>query len=389
VKFLHELPINVKIKPDDLYKFWPLVRDDKSGIISNFCKDLLTNFINCLSIDDRVFRGPSSPNTIRSVSEVSAESYDAQSELHLLSLSNGYLEDEKSYSYDVTNIIGSIGFPVISVSHPDIIKVLKNSRHAESLRFFSPAVIRTYLDCNRAKWENTMSRKEILELFYYILKDKKFDELVGFKMIPLADGKLGTITTITQFGNSYVYIGPDEDNTDHKYDERNIFKNQLNKFIDKSIDYGLYRCLYDNAKAGWNLNIRILNESVVADMIKLSLNYNVSENSRNLRLLIIGSFGKKFKSSFSDNEEIQISDHRELIYQLWENFKCRNWDLTKFEDIHLIPTSQSTLRKLNTPKKIFSSKNLSNESLIPIFEKFGAVFVENEFDLGEFSKWDK
>ena len=110
-------------------------------------------------------------------------------------------------------------------------------------------------------------------------------------------------------------------------------------------------------------------------MIKVLLNYGIIKNP----------------SSFSNNEEIQISD-REWIYQLWGNFKHRNWDLTKFEDIHLIPTSRSTLRKLNTPK-IFSNQinnNLSIEPpLIPILEKFGAVFIEYEFDLGEISRWDK
>ncbi|CAB5106839.1 unnamed protein product [Rhizophagus irregularis] len=72
-----------------------------------------------------------------------------------------------------------------------------------------------------------------------------------------------------------------------------------------------------------------------------------------------------------------------------ENFKYRDWDLTKFEDIHLIPTNHSTLRKLKTPQKIFSNQTskdiIISKSLINIFEKFGAVFVDNEFDNSEIS----
>ncbi|GES91935.1 sacsin isoform X1 [Rhizophagus clarus] len=340
----------------------------------------------------KIHRGPSSSNTIGTVYGVPAESYNDSSfkgsEFHWLSISNGYFEDERLFNYDVSKIIGNIGFPVISVS-PDIMRVLKSSKHKEFLSTFSPAIIRTYLNYNRARWESTISRKEVLELFNYILRDKKFDELVGFKMIPLADG---TLDTITQSSNSCVYICPDDDIKD-KNDERNIFKNQLNKFVDKSIELDLYQHLYNNAKAGWdgwNLNIKILNESVVADMIRSSLKFDINEGSR-IRS-IFGNIGKKIRNSFADNEEIQILDRREWIYQLWENLKYRNWDLTKFEDLHLIPTRRSTLRKLNTPKKVFShqmSKNISILDLISIFEKFGAVFVDNEFDTDEISKWDK
>ena len=42
----------------------------------------------------------------------------------------------------ITKIIGTIGFPVISTSL-DIIKALKDSRHKDFLKKFSPAIIRT------------------------------------------------------------------------------------------------------------------------------------------------------------------------------------------------------------------------------------------------------
>jgi hypothetical protein len=369
-KLLNELPLKVSnIRSGDLYKFWPRDKEGTSSI-SSFCKDLLQNVIENLKIDDRVFRGPLSSNTIGIISKASADSYDAslfkESEFHWLSLLNGYLEDEKAH-YDLPKIIGNIGFPLISTLHV-IINALKDStKHKDSLHFFTPAIIRNYLKGNSDRWqEGIISRKEILSLFEYILKDKIFDELEGFKMIPLADGTLGTLT---QSGKTYVYIDPDNPFITYKNDECNIFKDQLNKFIDKSIsNYSLYNCLYESAKAKWNLNIKILDEFAVVDMIRFSLNY--TEDTK-------------------DSEEIPMPDNNEWIYQLWDNLKFRNWDLTKFEDIHLIPTNHSTLRKLKTPRKTFSCKNISNNSLISIFEKFGAVFVNSEFDNKRISEWNK
>ncbi|GES91901.1 hypothetical protein GLOIN_2v552263 [Rhizophagus clarus] len=372
-KFLNELPLKVpNIRSGDLYKFWPRDKEGTSSI-SCFCKDLLRNVLENLNIDDRVFRGPPSSNDIGTISKATTDSYDTSlyqvSEFHWLSLLNGYLEDEKTQIYDLSKIIGNIGFPLISTLHI-ILSALKDSiKHKDSLHFFTPSIIRNYLKCNSDRWqEDAISRKEILSLFEYILKDKKFDELEGFKMIPLADGTLGTLT---QSENSYAYIGPDSSFKTHENDECNIFKDQLNKFIDKSISnysYTLYRCLYENAKEKWILNIKILDEFAVSDMIKFSLNY--TEDTK-------------------DSEEIPMPDNYEWIYQLWDNLKFRNWDLTKFEDIHLIPTNHSTLRKLKTPRKTFSSKNVSSNFLISIFEKFGAVFVDSEFDNKPISEWDK
>jgi hypothetical protein len=390
VKFLCELPLKVPdIQPSDLYKFWPIVKEstliNASSSINTFCKDLLRNVIRFLGVNDRVFRGPSSSNAIGQVAGISRASYKAlssqESKFHWLSLSNGYLEDRRSF---VSKIIEVIGFPVISVP-PNIVDILEDSIHKDSINFYSSAIVRTYLKGNRTRWEDKISRVDILDLFNYILKDKKYDELVGFKMIPLANGELGTLS---KSSSSCVYIGPD-DNIKvpvHISDEQNIFKNQLNKFIDKSIDDELYRRLYNGVKDGWNLNIKILNESVIADMIKVSLN---SGTNRSLSS-VFGDIRKKFINE--EIQEIEISNHRDWIYQLWKNFKYRSWDLTKFEDIHLIPTNRSTLRKLKTSGKIFSnktSKDHSIKSLIPIFEKFGAVFVDNEFDNREISKWDK
>ncbi|CAG8453449.1 13573_t:CDS:10 [Rhizophagus irregularis] len=365
VKFLRELRSN--IQSDNIYEFWPIVKEVTSGSLSSFCKDLLQNVIESLSIDDCVFKGPFSSNVIGTVAEVSTYSYNMPSfrepKFHWLSLSNGYFEDEKLFNFDLSKIIGNIGFPVISTLYP-IIRVLKSSGHQDSLKFFSPTIIRTYLSNNRDRWDNVLSRKEVLLLFEYILNelnDQNFDELEGFKIIPLADGV--NLGTLTQFGNSYVYIGPDDDIKSHENDERNIFTNQLDKFIDKSISFRLYKLLYDNANTGWDLNIKILDEFAVVDMIKFSLNFAENANF----------------------EVIQMPNHCGWIYQLWDNLRYRNWDLTKFEDIHLIPTNRSSLRKLRTPNKIFL--NQTSEDLTAIFEIFGAAFADNQFK--EISEWDK
>ncbi|CAG8617403.1 10376_t:CDS:2, partial [Funneliformis caledonium] len=262
VIFLRELPLKVSdIRSDNLYKFWPIVKGGTSGDISIFCKDLLQNVVENLNVEDRVFKGPPSSYDIGTVSEVSENLYDTYllkvSEFHWLSISNGYLEDEKVYS-DLPKIIGTIGFPVIS-TFLDIIKALKDSRHKDFLINFSPAIIRTYLNDNCDRWQD-IPKKKVLLLLEYVLKDKKFDELEGFKMIPLADG---TFDTLTKHSNSYVYIGP-KDIEIHRNNEFNIFENQKYKFIDKTIDIRLYESLYDYVSTTeWNLNIKILNESAI------------------------------------------------------------------------------------------------------------------------------
>ncbi|CAG8638947.1 3619_t:CDS:10 [Rhizophagus irregularis] len=385
-KFLCELPLKApNIEPKDLYKFWPIVKVG-TGSINTFCKDLLRNVINCLSINDRVFQGPPTTNPIGEVVGILASSYKSsqhqQSKFHWLSLSHGYLKDE-FIGDSLSKIIGEIGFPIITIPL-EFVRILKNSNHNDFINFYSPVIIRNYLSRNRCRWEDKISREKVLQLFDYILEEnKEFDKLIGFKMIPLANGTLGALM---KSNNSCVYIGPTSTTKSHEYDEENIFKNQLEKFVDKNISSRLYNRLYDIVKKGWNLNIKILDESVIADMIRFSLN-PLNDNGRNFKSIIGNFIGKK------SDDEIQILNNNEWIYILWKNFKYRDWDLTKFEDIHLIPTNHSTLRKLKTPQKIFSnqtSKDITiSKSLINIFEKFGAVFVDNEFDNSEISKWNK
>ncbi|CAB5179889.1 unnamed protein product [Rhizophagus irregularis] len=318
-KFLRELPSNVpNIQPNDVNKFWPIVNSDKKSVLSNiFCKDLLQNVITNLDIKDHVFKGPSTSNTIGTVDiSLHYTSSFQESEFYWLSIYNGYLEDEKwpIYDYDLYDTIENIGFPIILNSR-SITGTLKNSRHKDFLKLLSPEIIRTYLKSNHTKWEHgVIERNDVLKLFKYILQDKKFSSLEGFQNDSAREWYSWYFDTIKKF-----------------------------KLIDKSIDSDLYKRLYKNAKAGWNLNIKILDESAVADMIKYSLDYERNKNY----------------------EEIQINNNnREWIYQLWD-----------------------ILIKLKTPTKIFSSKasKYSFDNYISIFEKFGAVFVDNGFDI----EWDK
>jgi hypothetical protein len=200
----------------------------------------------------------------------------SSSESHWLSLSNGYLDD-KQLDFNLLKIIENIGFPVISVP-PEIKTALKNSRHKDSLKILSPATIRNYLKSDRTRWEDdAISREEVLQLFEYILRDKKFDELEGLKMIPLADGNLGTLTLS---GDSCVYI----ENID-SITTINI-KSQLNtdKLIDRSINDKLHRRLYTFAKSGWNLNIKTLEEIGVKDLIFIIGNMVNGNENRGLSI---------------------------------------------------------------------------------------------------------
>ncbi|CAG8528665.1 22758_t:CDS:10 [Dentiscutata erythropus] len=240
----------------------------------------------------------------------------------------------------ISKIIESIGFPVINVDSK-IYNELKKSCHKDCLNICSPHVIRMYLIQNKLKWEN-LKRDDILSLFEYVLKDKNYAELDGLTMIPLSNGTFGTISRQEKqesqkkhyFGikskskNLDFYIGPDPNNS-------------------------------IGAQEGWDLNIKILVPSVVATMIKDELSgYSV------------------------ECDEIPLGDSYNWIFKIWSNFKERDYELTEFEAIHLLPTNGGTLRKLKTSRKCFWNsvdKNLDNE-VQPLIEKLGIVFVNKKFE---------
>ncbi|CAB5149034.1 unnamed protein product [Rhizophagus irregularis] len=339
IRFLLELTNVADIQLNDIYSFWPRVID-MSDSINIFCEDLIKNVVENLNIEDRVFNGPSS----------NAIGYC------WLSLSDGYL-DEKSLDSNLLKIIGNIGFPVISVSY-DIIRILQRSRHNDNLKRLSPAVIRDYLDLkfSRTRWEDgAISRQDVLQLFKYILSDRDFNELEGFKMIPLANGTLGTLTL---HSDSYVYI---DEITNYRNGHTNNLINQLNsdKLIDKTIDLELYEILYNKAKTRWggcNLNIKILDEIEVRDLISIIRDMNENEelstneienvieilkrvakiqnddkiegnNLQRLDELLIPSTNNKLvelQDIYYDDMGDRLDDNEKSKYEITHNFVTRN-----------------------------------------------------------------
>lgn len=306
VKLLRDIPqVTDTIQLNEIYKFWPKI-GSTSNFVSSFCKNLVKNVVENLEIDDCVFYGPT----------------------HWLSLSDGYL-DVRLLDNNLLKVIGDIGFPVISAP-PDIIRVLKDSKHKNSLKILSPAIIRTYLNSNRARWEdNAISRLEVLQLFEYILSDKKFNELEGFKMIPLADDTFGTLTLSSE---SYVYIDKIIDEIVNYRNERNNLINQLtsNKLVDKKINPELYEILYNNAKAGWNkcnLNIKILDEIDVRDLV-----------------LIISDIGENRELPM--NEINNVIEILKRIARIQNNTKLEGNDLKSLDGL-LIPSTENKLVSLD------------------------------------------
>ncbi|KAF0428041.1 Sacsin [Gigaspora margarita] len=367
-RFLVRLPINApKINGSEFYDFWPIIQKFTSGSFANLCEGLLFNTVENLNVDDEVFCGPSTSYALGNITKIlkifqkRITSYET--EFHLLSINNGFFPDKRA-SENISNIVGSIGFPVININLK-VLDELKKSQHKGSLKFYSPQIIRTYLHQNKTRWQNQLSREEKLFLFSYILEDKNYVELDGLSLIPLADKNLETISRKT---NYIVYIGPDNDQHLDANDERKIFKNSLNKFVDKDIPRKLWNQIYDGAKNGWDLNIKILTAMAIVDLITKSL---------------IGY------SNVID--EIQLKNSREWINHIWSNFYERQYDLNYFKDIHLLPTNRGTLRKLKTVQKCFwnSINDKLNNNIQPLIEKFEIVFIDKEFENHDVSKWNK
>ncbi|CAG8562607.1 25056_t:CDS:10 [Gigaspora margarita] len=368
-KFLIRLSIEISdINAKDYYNFWPIIKKSNPG---GFFNNILLNTIESFKVTDKIFCGPSKSLTIGNISGILPScqkiSTTYETMFHLLSIENGYFPDESAQPI-ISKIIGSIGFPIIDID-PKIYDNLKKSRHKDSLNICSPHVVRIYLNQNKSKWEH-LKRNEIISLFEYVLKDENYAELDGLTMIPLSDGTFGTISqlekqkkhnlgTKSKSKISVFYIGPDHNNSIIENDERKIFINHLNKFIDKNIPSELWNLLYKGAQGGWNLNIKILVPSVIANMIKVELNGYSAEC-----------------------DEISLGYSYDWIFKIWANFKERDYDLTEFEDIHLLPTNSETLRKLNTNCKCFwnSVDNKLDNDVQPLIMKFGIVFVDKKFE---------
>ncbi|CAG8610798.1 16371_t:CDS:10 [Dentiscutata erythropus] len=334
VKFLIE--IQPHVSQEDYYEFWPIL-DSVQLISSPFFINLLESTISKLNSEDKIFCGPS----------------------EMLSISTGYFQDESYIEPVIQNILSKIEFPVIHAPS-EIIKALKKS-DMHSPRFYSPSIASEFLQGDRGKWQNKLTREETLELFNYLLRDENYEILEGLKMIPLADG---TFKTISQHG-TITYICPDSFIGKGEKDPREIFKDQLDKFIAKDLSYSLLSRLSNKVTTNkWNFNIKMLTVPIIAGMVKDKIYLN-HPNSNDI--------------------EIDIENRVEWINRLW-NYLCDKFnDLASFEDIHLIPTKQNTLRKLKTNQiKLFwnSTEGLQSsfDQIHSILEKFGIIFVNGEFE---------
>ncbi|KAF0539436.1 Sacsin [Gigaspora margarita] len=366
VKFLTTLPSEIPfIKSQEYYDFWPII-NLKSGVSINLCKDLLLNLVEKINKDDEIFQGPSKLYELGSIFGVAEICKKVQVtnnfNFRLLSISNGYFPDDTARP-EISNIIERIGFPVIFIK-PEVIEALKQSRHKSSIKFFSPRIVREYLHRNRSRWKDQLSRQDILLLFTYILKDKKYADFDGLEMIPLADGTFGTISRATK---RIAYIGPDKKQNSERNDDKMIFANCLNQLIDKDIPNDLWIHLYEGAKSGWCLNIKIMTPSTMSEMIIKSLDgYSVTE------------------------DEIESKNPIEWIYRIWSNLYESRCDLDELRSFHLLPTNRGTIRKLQTAQKcFFNGVDDADIRVQPIFEKFGATFVNKDFEKRDFSGWLK
>ncbi|CAG8524442.1 43831_t:CDS:10 [Gigaspora margarita] len=333
VKFL--VGIQQHVSREDYYKYWPILAPAQF-ISSHFFKSLLKNMINKLNEDDKIFYGPS----------------------QMLSISTGYIQDELHAEFDIPNILSDIRFPIIHAPS-EIIETLKKSDY--SLKFYSPDIVSKFLRGDKGKWQDKLTRKKTLDLFNYLLCDENYEILEGLKLLPLADG---TFKTISRNG-TITYICPDNLVGKGENDLHEMFKNQLGKFIAKDFSYNLLNRLSNKITTKkWDFKIEMLTVPIIVDMVKKKLNHL---NSNDI--------------------EIDIENRFEWINQLW-NYLCDRFkeiNLALFEDIHLIPTNQNTLRKLKTDQiKYFwnSTEGLQNsfDQIHSILEKLGIIFVNKEFE---------
>ncbi|CAG8526319.1 334_t:CDS:2, partial [Acaulospora colombiana] len=240
-------------------------------------------------------------------------------------------------------------------------RALEESKHRGLFRFYSPKIVKMYLKQNKSRLLD-LRREEILNLLDYILRDKDIEGLHELRMMPLADGTLGMIS---RHDKDDSYIFPDI-REEIGHDEYKIFFKDLGKFIDNSIPSTLWNLLYEGAVNKWNLNVKILTTSVVADLIK-----------------------KNLEGYSAESDEIELKNQREWVYHIWDNLTKREYDLKYFESIHLIPTNRGTLRKIKTNERCFwnTYDDKLDSKIKSIMENFGAVFVDKEFERHSLHTW--
>ncbi|CAG8594331.1 22149_t:CDS:10 [Dentiscutata erythropus] len=334
VKFLKSY-ITIKNVPqsvsqDDYYEFWPIPIKTKI-FTSSFFRDLLRNVIHKLDANDEVFYGSR----------------------EMLSISKGYFKDESSEpdGSDIQSILDKIGFRVIYAPN-EIVEIIKELKFKKEIRFSSPICVSKFLHKYKGKLQDKLTNEEILKLFNYISllideDDENYRMLKGLEMIPLANGKFNELNELRN--DSYLF--PDDKNENALREILNEYSGQL---IAKDIPPNLSNCLIKLGKKRI-FNIKMLNEQIIADLVKNSLSYR-----------------------YSNNIEIEMKKPLEWIIQLWKYLCDSDTNLALFEDIHIIPTNNNTLRKL----KVKSFLNGSKSQICPILKKLGIVFINVKFENG-------
>ncbi|CAG8439326.1 13230_t:CDS:10 [Acaulospora colombiana] len=262
---------------------------------------------------------------------------------------NGYFPSDSALN-STSKVLGKIGFPVVVDINPTVIKVLKESKR--NYHVYSSKIVKTYLQQNQSRLQE-LSREETLDLLSYVFQDGDTEGLEGLRMIPLADRTWGAIS---KTGKDIVYICSDKKAIEC---ERKIFTKDSKKFIDSSIPDDLWNLLYKGAEKEWNINIKKLTTSAVANLIRENL-----------------------EGYCATSDEIELKDQRDWVYLIWDSFVKREYELKDFETLHLIPTHRGTLRKIKTNEKCIWNilDNELDNKVQPLIGKFGVAFVDKDFE---------
>lgn len=328
VKFLVELQPNKDVS-HDYYKFWPI--PNKTQIMSSsFFRDLLKNMICMICTlykNDKVFYGSGKK----------------------LSISTGYFQD-KSSDLATHNILDKIGFPVI-YAPDEIIEIINELKSSDrEIKSYSPLCISKFLRTNKVKLQDKLTNDEILKLLNYLLliDSENYEMLEGLEIIPLANGKFNKI--MKRKNDEVTYLFPHDIN---ESDLCEILMECTDKLIAKDIPSELSNSLIELGKKQI-FNIEVINAQAIISMVKKSL-------------------------SDSDSIEIYMKKPLEWIIRLWKYLCDSDIDFTSYEDIHIVPTTENTLRKLKANS--FLNRSVSvYKSLGPILKKLGIVFVDIEFE---------
>ncbi|CAG8556133.1 9278_t:CDS:2 [Cetraspora pellucida] len=351
-KLLTEIIKIRSVSYEKIYTFWPLPVDKPSRELDNkscLWKNLLQNVINRLETDLGVFRGPSG----------------------YLSINDGYLIDKDfRKSSDLSRILEKLGFPIFVEIPEQIVVKLKDS-FKNSLKCITPDKVCNYLKkLDKKKQINIvrLNRSDKLLLLEYILGVNDVSNLHGLPLLPV---KNGTFTTFEPKScpKTFYIVG--------KAERTLIDEKLFESIIDDEIDDGISSKLKSYSKNVKDINIQTLSEHHFVEMLKKSL-----------------------KGYSDDTQEIPIGTNEiEWIYDIWDHLQKTNRNLSRFEDLHLLPIIKNNgihLRKLKaTPKCLCNLPryhmigDMQHGYLIELFKLLGSTFIDIKFEKLKVSTYDK